>query len=427
MEQVEFKSDVFTGFFPFIGTVFSLGVRENDNMLNAFNGQLDGIRKLRDRLINYPSDVPALQGAKNQEEHRKILSGQLMEMFNQVRNGQISDINGLTNFLSSRFGVKTDEIETCYQAYRSFFEENRSCIDTNLNAMRHIYSDGPIQMPNLSTDENMPKTTGAFLESMRHFFEVPADKKPTVCLHPFPDDPHLSGWAGTDTINQTFCTKRLETDDKYVDGTTMLSRRIGTPMHEIGHWMFFNSAMIGEFEKTPAERSPAVQQFISTMEAYFSKYPEKNYSSPSPLGAMHEALASSAGVVIRPDSMKDFNYKTAELYWGFKAGNDLARVVYPIFHEYIASGKKISDGFFDRVVSDENFQKRFCTHESQEMSSKKNTLKQTLAEHSLGENGKVSGIQPPDISRGCHLPSTSTDNKKSTSFDLSQTKTSNCR
>ncbi|MBR4927539.1 MAG: hypothetical protein IKY98_04345 [Alphaproteobacteria bacterium] len=389
MEQIEFKGDVFTGFFPFIGTVFSLDVRKNDNMLNAFNGQLEGVRKLRDRLINYPSDVPAFQGVKNQEEHRKILSGQLMELFNQVRNGQISDINGLTNFLSSRFGVKTDEIEACYQSYRSFFEENRSCIDTNLKAMRHIYSDGPIQMPNLPTDENMPKTTGAFLESMRHFFEVPADKKPTVCLHPFPDDPHLSGWANADTINQTFCTKRLETDDKYVEGTTMLSRRIGTPMHEIGHWMFFNSAMIGEFEKTSAERSPAVQQFISTMEAYFSKYPEENYSSPSPLGAMHEALASSAGVVMRPDSMKDFDYKTAELYWGFKAGNDLARIVYPIFHEYIASGKTMSDGFFERLVSDKEFQRCFGAQDHSEEQTKKSSICQILRECS---NAKGKGV-----------------------------------
>ncbi len=380
MDNISFKTDEFVNFSFLFLAGFAFNKREYDTMLNTFDGQLEVVRNLRHQLLAYPSEITELQGATDLKQHHQILYGKVNELLKQLSSGEISDMSGLKNFLSTRFGVKTDGIDTDYKFYCSFFEDNQECIQKNLNAMRHIYSDNPIQMPNLPTDSHMPQTTGDYLTAMRRFFDVPTDKKPTVYLHPFPDDPHMSGWSTVDGPHQTFCTKRLESDDKYVDGTTMLSRRVVTPLHETAHWMFDNSPMMDEFKKLPEERSPAVQKFISVMEDKFKKNPETNYHNPSPLGAIHEALASSADVVMRSEEMmKDFDYKTAELYYGFKAGNDLARVVYPIFHEYIANGKSMSDGFFDRIVSDKNFQEKFCSLAQGNEHKKDSTLNQTLA------------------------------------------------
>ena len=380
METLLLKSDKFVSFYTLLEGAF-WDVKDN-SVIAAFDGQLDGLKNLANRLLTYPSDIPALQGATDKNQHLQNLFGKLKNMSSEVFEGNISDIDGLKNYFSLHFGFKSDELESSYQSYSSFFEKNNKCIHENVEAMRYIYNDRPIQMPNLPTDSIMPKTTGSYIETMRKFFEVPSDKMiPTVHLHPFPEDPHLSGWATSNGIHQTLCVKRLESDDKYIDNTTMLARRVGTPLHESAHWMFENSPIMESFKKETKNPSPAVQHFISVMDRYLKENPEKDYYAPSPVSVMHEALASSAGVVLRPDSMKNFDYTKDELYYGFKAGNDLARVVYPIFHEYIASGKKISDGFFERVISDDNFKKQFCLSDQNNVTKKTSTLQKTLANH----------------------------------------------
>lgn len=379
MEQIEFKSDAFLSFYSLFNMGFMLGKKDHDTALNTFGNQFEWMRRVRDTLLTYPSSLPAFQGITDKKEFFPALFAHIKGIQADVYDGKISNVEQLSQALSDRFGMEKLDLSDSYQSYQAFFSQNEETINKNLNAIRYIYNDAPIQMPNLPVDADMPKTTGAYLESMRHFFEVSTDKNPTVCLHPFPDDPKMSGWASDLGPHQTFCTKRLESNDKYVGDTTLLSRRTGTAMHEAAHWMFENGLIRKEFDKVPPESSSSVGRFISIMERYFNKNKETNYHSPTPLATMHEALASSASTVMRPDSMKDFNYKTAELYWGFKAGNDLARIVYPIFHEYIASGKKMSDGFFDRVLSDEKFQQHFGVYEADQSSEKKSTLSQTLA------------------------------------------------
>ncbi len=396
MEQIEFKSDAFLSFYSLFNMGFMFGKKDQDTALNTFGNQFEWMCRVRDTLLTYPSPLPAFQGITDKKEFFPALFAHIKGMQADVYDGKISNVEQLSQALSDRFGMEKLDLSDSYQAYQDFFSQNEGIINTNLDMMRHIYNDTPIQMPNLPVDADMPKTTGAYLEAMRRFFEVSTDKNPTVCLHPFPDDPKMSGWASDLGPHQTFCTKRLESDDKYVGETTLLSRRTGTAMHEAAHWMFENGLTRKEFDKAPSTSSSSVGRFISIMERYFNKNKETNYHSPTPLGAIHEALASSAGVVMRSDSMKDFDYKTAELYWGFKAGNDLARIVYPIFHEYIASGKTMSDGFFDRVISDKNFQQHFGVYEDVQSSEKKGTLSQTLASCTV-DNAKTTNAPQRDI------------------------------
>ena len=382
MQQINFKIDEFIGFYSLFELGFRLKKERHDTLLENFEDSFDGMRNLRDKLLSVSSEVPAFQKAQDEKEKKSILFNNLKELSKQVCCGKISSVDGVINFIDSRLGVKVDGLRNDYESYCSFIQKNHECLETNLKTMKHIYDDKQISSPNLSTDEIMPKTTGAYLDAMRNFFEVPSDKMlPTVHLHPFPEDPHLSGWATSNGIHQTLCVKRLESDDKYIDNTTMLARRVGTPLHESAHWMFENSPIMESFKKETKNPSPAVQHFISVMDRYLKENPEKDYYAPSPVSVMHEALASSAGIVLRPDSMKNFDYTKDELYYGFKAANDLARVVYPIFHEYIASGKKISDGFFERVISDDNFKKQFCLSDQNNVTKKTSTLQKTLADH----------------------------------------------
>ena len=393
MEQFEFKIDPFFSFFAILEQGFCLSKVDHDVVLNTFDGKMNALQELREQLCAYPSDIPVLQGANNEKEQNAILYSHLKELSGKVYGGQITNIDRCKEFLSSRFGIKTEGIDGAYQAYRSFFEDNRNCIEANFKGVCDFYENASIKPANLPTDAQMPKTTGAYLDAMRHFFSVPSDQKPTIYLHAFPDDPHLSGWSTDNSPHQTFCTKRLEDDDKYVGDTNLLKRRMGTAMHEATHWMFANSPIMEEFKKVPDERVPAIQQFISTMETYFDKKKSENigetYPNISPLGALHEALASSTSPILRPDSMDNFDYKTAQMYYGFNAGNELARVVYPIFHEYIASGKKISDGFFERVVSDKEFQRCFGAQDHSEEQTKKSSIGQILRECS---NAKGKGV-----------------------------------
>ena len=125
MPQINFKIDEFMGFYSLFELGFSLKKEKHDTLLENFEDSFDGMRNLRDKLLFASSEVPAFQKFQDEKEKKSILFNNLKELSKQVCSGKISSIDGVINFIDSRFGVKVDGLRNDYESYCSFIQKTK--------------------------------------------------------------------------------------------------------------------------------------------------------------------------------------------------------------------------------------------------------------------------------------------------------------
>ncbi|MBO4521479.1 MAG: hypothetical protein J5787_09785 [Alphaproteobacteria bacterium] len=155
---------------------------------------------------------------------------------------------------------------------------------------------------------------------------------------------------------------------EFVEGTPVQVKKISTPLHEATHIMFKQAGLEGKLNNP---QSPGMQRLIDAMEKEIDLDDPKKRISPqmsvrwNAVRAVDEAIAASTG------KMVDIKYglcgndpenpDVKEWYAGFKPANDLAPFAFSLIRDYMKSGKKIDDRFFDILA--ERFENREKSNE----------------------------------------------------------------
>lgn len=319
MAEIEFKTNEMLGFCSlWVDTLISS--RENtETVFSTFENP--NIKELANAIPNSFNGLSKTLG----DLERNILSG-------EVKN--IDDFLGAIAQSFENNGAEKIEpaLRKSFEAYHGFFEKSQTkeTINDNLTAVR-----------NLQKDENLGYLKE--LENLYTFFDVSADKKCVCYLNPYPEKPLNDGSAIGGSFKQNFSVKKLEENSAYIDNSTVLARKVSTPLHEATHFLFAQSEIKQDFLNG---KGGGIESFRQVLGEQLEKYPDKRGGNAT----FDEALASCSSAIItekRQGKLADNH----EWYHNFEAANKIAPHVYPLYKEYISQGKKMDDAFFGRLAA----------------------------------------------------------------------------
>lgn len=318
MAEIEFKTNEMLGFYSlWVDTLIS-SREDKEKVFSTFENP--DIREFANAIPN------SFNG----------LSKTLGDLERNILNGQVKNRNDFLEMIVKDFENNgAEKIESAlrksFEAYHKFFEKSQTkeTISDNLAAVRK-----------LQKDEKLGYSKE--LENLYTFFDVSSDKKCVCYMNPYPEKPLNDGSAIGGSFKQNFSVKRLENDSEYIENSTVLARKVSTPLHEATHFLFAQSEIKQSFLNGTGS---GIEEFRKVLAKQLEKHPDKRGENAT----FDEALASCSSAIVtekRQGKLTDNH----EWYHKFEAANNIAPHVYPLYKEYVSHGKKMDDAFFGRLA-----------------------------------------------------------------------------
>lgn len=340
MTGIEFKTDPISSFFA----LWSYGLTE------LANPTTERAITFSDLLNSYQSQtIPDLQKTfpsfenKSNDEKKDIIES-FKQITHNVNTGHYDSPEKLINGIVSMFHLSEAEKEiltNTYKSYQKFYEINKANIIKTRSAITSTYKEQGVY---------------DYFKKMYSFFQVDESQKATAFLHHYPSILMDTGYSTMDTIHQNISLTKNEDENNYLKNSCVLNRRMFTPIHELGHFLFEKSNSARDVLNNP---NTAAHQVFQQLKNYFSK--EKNNKAQTyAYACIHEAFATSCSCFFQAEKDKTFDpLKMEKLNANFKEADTLTRIFYPIYQQFLKSNKPISDDFFKQVLNDPVFQQKF--------------------------------------------------------------------
>lgn len=283
---------------------------------------------------------------------------QTVQKFSKINhdiiNGGITDINGLSEAVRRSFSngeQMSSALQTAYKSWQTFYHDPETQKQTKnvIAALNRL--------------QKSPAAQEALTGMCAFFGAEPQTKIPSYVLMFPKENPNArptSGYSDEHAIWVHYSRERNEPRENYFFGTVCLNRRIQTPWHEGGHFLFTNTQTWKNMENMARSNGQLIRQDNHTLKTmdilskYFDANPQqkrnKKFSSRiAALDAINEAFACCADTLFSEKRDPTSMAQKKDWYYGFEAADKLAPQVYPLFKEYIAQGKKLDDAFFKRL------------------------------------------------------------------------------
>ncbi len=340
MACMDIKTDSLVSFFSLWGSGF------NDFM----NSTTDRVYSFSDLLQTFPSkNIPLLEqtfsGMNNLSfEEKKEIINKLKDLIIDVNAGKYNSSKQLIDDISTAFQLGEDNkkiLENAYTSYKKFYDLNKKTILQNVSTLSSTYE---------------KKGVYDYFERMYSFFQVDKSKKTNLYLHHFPSIMLETGSSTKDCIHQNISLDKNEPEDHYLNNSCILTRRMFTPVHELGHFLFENSESAANIANNS---DSSVHKLFKHLESYFAS---KNKKNPNRFAyaIIHEAFADSCSGFFKEKQDESFNLlNLPKINSNFAEVDSLVRVVYPIYKQHMNENKPISDDFFKQVLESPLFQNNF--------------------------------------------------------------------
>ena len=340
MANMDIKTDPVVSF-------FSLWSYASDELINPTTDRVFSFSEL---LKTFSSEnIPLLEktvpSIENLSVEEKI---QLMKNFTRLSSdvcaGRYNSGENLIDDMVDIFQLNGEDkknLTKAYESYKKFYDLNKKEIMKSKSALSLAYSEWK---------------ASDYFDKMYSFFQVDESKKMNFYLHHFPKKLMDSGYSTSECIHQNISLNRDEPEANYFKDTCILTRRMLTPIHEFGHFLFENSQSSKDAVGKPKS---SANKLFQHLEKYFEGQNKKSPKSFA-YAIIHEAFADSCGLFFKETTDPTFNpMDMKKINSNFKEVDGLTRIVYPIFKEYMQQNKPISNTFFNQVLNSSEFKKTF--------------------------------------------------------------------
>ena len=339
MTVIEFKTDPIASFF----SLWSYGLTELSNptterkitfskLLNSYQSQ--SIPKLQKTFPSFKD--------KSDEEKKGYIES-VKQITHNVNNACYDSSEKLINDMVSMFHLSESEKEiltNAYSSYQKFYELNKPNIIKSRSAITNTYKEQGVY---------------DYLKKMYSFFQINESQKANAYLHHYPNVLMDTGKSEGNTIHQNISLTKNEDENNYLKNSCILNRRMFTPIHELGHFLFGKSNSAQDVLKN---KNTAAHQVFQQLKNYFSL--KSNKPETYAYACIHEAFASSCSCFFQAQKKPTFDpLKMKNLNSNFKEADALTRIFYPIYQQCLKSNNTISDNFFKKVLNDPAFQQNF--------------------------------------------------------------------
>lgn len=251
----------------------------------------------------------------------------------------ISSYEGLKKLLSEYLPQEVDTLDKvlkpAFEAYSSFYDENKEAIDKNIETMNSTQAVYRNELTNLYK-----------------CFSISEDKQCCCYLNPFPKNKIIDGISNSENVSMDYSLNKNEDLNNYIENSNILKRKASTPFHETTHFLFFNSQFKKDIEN---ESSLQMKTLLNSVIKSFEKNGNQDAKTSRDqkkifaIGAINEAFAACSSALYNEKTTGQPVANKNEWYHGWKQANDLTRQMYPLFKEYIKTGKPFDDAFADRL------------------------------------------------------------------------------
>lgn len=260
----------------------------------------------------------------------------LKELEAGIADGKIATIDALSDAMGGCFLApeRKGEFKEAFNSYHNFYEQSKDIMEKNKRAIEQAYQK-------------------ADCDRLARFFGA-SESQSSNCkcfLHLWPDRPPVDGRCIGQSFESNACVRRIEDDKNYLPDSTLMTRKIGTPYHELTH-KFFRETHEKDFV---AGKTTGMRQVNKILTDYFNRNPEKDCGKMKALGlaAVHEGLAACAGTYFKEKTTGEVPGEGYVWYYGkeafAQAANQLAPKMYPMFCRYMDEGRQLDDVFFVRL------------------------------------------------------------------------------
>jgi hypothetical protein len=138
----------------------------------------------------------------------------------------ISSYEGLKKLLSEYLPQEVDTLDKvlkpAFEAYSSFYDENKEAIDKNIETMNSTQAVYRNELTNLYK-----------------CFSISEDKQCCCYLNPFPKNKIIDGISNSENVSMDYSLNKNEDLNNYIENSNILKRKASTPFHETTHFLFF--------------------------------------------------------------------------------------------------------------------------------------------------------------------------------------------
>ncbi len=257
----------------------------------------------------------------------------------EIGRQNISNYEGLKKLLSEYLPQEVDTLDKvlkpAFEAYFSFYDENKEVIDKNIEIMNSAQAVYENELTNLYK-----------------CFSISDDKQCCCYLNPFPENKIIDGISNSENVSMNYSLNKNEDSNNYIENSNILKRKASTPFHETTHFLFFNSQFKKDIEN---ESSPQMKTLLNNVIRSFEKNGNQEDKTSRAqkkifaIGAINEAFAACSSALYNEKTTGQPVVNENEWYHGWKQANDLTRQMYPLFKEYIKMGKPFDDEFANRL------------------------------------------------------------------------------
>lgn len=257
----------------------------------------------------------------------------------EIGKQNISNYEGLKKLLSEYLPLEVDNLDKvlkpAFEAYSSFYDKNKENIDKNIETM-----------------DTAQTVYGRELTNLYKCFSISDDKQCCCYLNPFPENKIIDGISNSENVSMDYSLNKNEDSNNYIENSNILKRKASTPFHETTHFLFFNSQFKKDIEN---ESSPQMKTLLNNVLRSFEKNGNQEDKTSREqrkvfaIGAINEAFAACSSALYNEKTTGQPVANENEWYHGWKQANDLTKQMYPLFKEYIETGKTFDDEFANRL------------------------------------------------------------------------------
>lgn len=296
----------------------------------------DEKRKMFAASFNSP-EISGLVDATLPWKNRKTLSN-IQKVQGIIGEQNVQNIADLQKILNENFDKEnaeqlTEAIRKALPEFKKFLTENKNVIDNDLKVLAETQ-----------------KVYGKELSTLYKCLGVDENKKGVVFINPSPVRPLGDGISTSLNASMNYSLSKDEDSANYLANSNILIRKSSTPFHETTHFLFNNSKVKAELSNPTTEGAKKLMKWLTEE---FDKKPEEkrvgNDSGKNAIGAMNELFAVCSTALYNEKTTGKPIKDGDKWYHGFEMPNRLAPVVYPMYKDYINSGRSFDGAFYEDI------------------------------------------------------------------------------
>lgn len=321
-----------------VNPIYSCYCLWNGTLNGSGDKSFDEKRKKFAASFNSP-EISGLVDATLPWKNRKTLSN-IQKVQGIIGEQNVQNIADLQKILNENFDKEnaeqlTEAIKKALPEFNKFLTENKGVIDNDLNVLRETQ-----------------KVYGKELSALYKCLGVDGNKQGVVFINPSPVKPLGDGISTSLNASMNYSLHRDEDGANYLADSNILRRKSSTPFHETTHFLFNNSKVKAELSNPTTVGAEKLMKWLTSE---FDKKPEEkrvgNDSAANAIGAMNELFAVCSTALYNEKTTGKPIKDGDKWYHGFEMPNRLAPVVYPLFKDYVNSGRPFDGDFYENIYA----------------------------------------------------------------------------